>query len=282
MSVVDYLIERARRAAGQYRPPPAALAKPLRGARALEIGGPSPVFASDGRLPVYAVVASVDGVQFSASTHWHGDMGAGDYHVPGEAARGRLYIVDGAHLAGFDAESYDAVLSSHVVEHLANPLAALRAWVRVLRPGGHLLTVAPHMEGSFDHRRPVTPLAHMVQDEERAAGEDDLTHLEESLALHDRRRDVPWDDAEFATARRDNANTRLLHHHVFVTETLLTMLDHVGLELLGVAARRPHDIFVLARRPPDGAPVDNRAWLSPDAAWRRDSPFSRDRRRAAA
>ena len=35
---------------------------------------------------------------------------------------------------------------------------------RVARDGGHLLMVAPHMAGTFDPRRAVTPLAHMVGD----------------------------------------------------------------------------------------------------------------------
>ena len=79
-------------------------------------------------------------------------------------------------------------------------------------------------------------------------------------------------------ARRHNLTTRLLHHHVFVTESLLRLVAHCDLEIRAVHPRIPHDIFCLARRPLAGAdPPDNSAWVAPDAPWRRRSPFARDR-----
>ncbi len=43
----------------------------------------------------------------------------------------------------FAAESFDAVLCLEVIEHVANPFAAAREIVRVLRPNGRLLLTAP-------------------------------------------------------------------------------------------------------------------------------------------
>jgi SAM-dependent methyltransferase len=180
--------------------------------------------------------------------------------------------------------AYDAVISSHVIEHLADPLGALAAWRRITRPGGHLLLVAPHKEGTFDHRRPTTTLAHLVEDRERATGEDDLTHLAETLELHDRTRDADPSDAEtWAQQRRDNPATRLLHHHTFTTPSLLAALDHAGLELLAVQARHPHDIYVLGRWPAPGARPDNGAFMSspPRSPFRSDRARPRPHRRGA-
>ncbi|MEA2157582.1 MAG: hypothetical protein QOE11_3722, partial [Solirubrobacteraceae bacterium] len=156
-------------------------------------------------------------------------------------------------------------------------LAALAEWRRVVRPGGHLLMVAPHRDGTFDHRRPVTSLAHLVEDQRRGTGEDDLTHLEETLALHDFSRDVT-DPRTHAAWCRDNLAHRAIHHHTFTLRSLLEMLDHAGLELLAAEARWPHDIYVLARFPSAGGrPAGNARFLHPGAPAARRSPFASDR-----
>src|SRR3954447_22167418 len=80
MGVADKLRELRWRARGHYtRPLPTAFLEPLRGARALEVGGPSHVFSSKGLLPAYDICAAVDGVQFAADTIWHGEQGAGPF-----------------------------------------------------------------------------------------------------------------------------------------------------------------------------------------------------------
>jgi len=266
------------RATGHTRRPlPRAFWEPLQGTRALELGGPSTVFSADGLLAVYHLFEEVDGVQFSADTVWHGVMDAGRYVLPDGTDKGALRILDAGDLHAIADSSYDAVLSSHVVEHLANPLRALAEWRRVVRPGGHLLMVAPHMEGTFDHRRPVTALEHLVEDERQGTGEDDLTHLQETLALHDFARDVV-EAATQAAWWRDNLTHRAMHHHTFTTPSLLAMLDHAGLQLLAAEARWPHDIYVLARFPAAGAMrPDNARFLGPRAAATPHSPFQSDR-----
>jgi SAM-dependent methyltransferase len=276
MGVAAKLRELRWRAAGHYsRPLPEAFVAPLRGATALEVGGPSHVFSSAGLLPVYDACAAVDGVQFAAETIWHGEQSAGAFTPQPGPPTGAMHVTDGATLEGIPDASYDAILSSHVIEHLANPLGALTAWRRVARDDARLLLVAPHMSGTFDHRRAVTPLEHMVKDFERGTGEDDLTHLDETLALHDRSRDAePGDQAAWAAARRDNLRTRVLHHHVFTTDSLLALLDRAGIQLDAVEVRYPHDIYVLGRF---AAEPDNTALRGSRAAWRAGSPFAFDR-----
>ncbi|HWH93278.1 MAG TPA: methyltransferase domain-containing protein [Baekduia sp.] len=274
MGLADVLRNARWRAAGHMtRPLDHRFTAPLRGAAVLEIGGPSRLFAGDGLLPVYPIAASVDNVQFAAETAWHDLSGQPDF-APEDAPLGVQHLLDGAHLEGLADDGYDAVISSHVIEHLADPLGGLEAWARVARPGGHLLMVAPHHEGTFDRRRPVTTLQHMVDDHAVLRGEDDLTHLEETLLLHDHRRDVPQDRRAWEAERRDNVHSRVLHHHVFSTPSLLALLDHAGLELLACETRFPHDIYVLARFPgATGDRPDNTVFLQ--AA--RRSPFRSDR-----
>jgi SAM-dependent methyltransferase len=245
MGVVQKLIELRWRAAGHYtRPLPEPFTAPLRGARALEIGGPSAVFAT--LLPAYELCAGVDGVQFAEETVWHGTQSSTYHHAGTEL--GTLHVTEGDALAGFPDGTYDAILSSHVIEHFANPLRALEAWQRVCRPAAALVMVAPHKAGTFDHRRPVTPLAHMISDYERGTGEDDLTHLDETLRLHDRSREAPGpSQAVWEQQRRENVRHRMLHHHVFTTRSLVELLAHAGVDVHAVEVRYPHDIYVVGR-----------------------------------
>jgi len=51
-------------------------------------------------------------------------------------------VMDGSNLA-FADKSFDLLIASDVLEHIENEEAALREWVRVLRPGGTLLVFVP-------------------------------------------------------------------------------------------------------------------------------------------
>jgi SAM-dependent methyltransferase len=277
MGVYEKLRDLRWRAAGHYtRRLPEPFLAPLRGLSLLEVGGPSAVFGAGGLLPVYPAAQAVDGVQWAEETLWHGRQ-HGRY-VPDGTATGAVHVVEGGSLDGVADAAYDGVISSHVVEHFANPLGALRAWERVTRPGGALLLVAPHMAGTFDHRRPVTTLEHMIEDLERGTGEDDLTHLDETLRLHDRTRDAEGPDAEaWAQRRRDNLRHRVLHHHVFTTASLAALLGYAGVEIAAIETRYPHDIYVAGHFTGAQAVVDEELL---GAALRR-SPFKVDRAAAA-
>lgn len=50
---------------------------------------------------------------------------------------------DAQFLEGVADDSYDFVHSSHCLEHLRDPALGLRHWLRVVRPGGHLIVTVP-------------------------------------------------------------------------------------------------------------------------------------------
>ena len=64
-------------------------------------------------------------------------------------------------------ESQDFVIASHIIEHLANPLAMLVDIHRVLRDGGLLVLIVPDRHVTFDRSRQPTPLVHLVDEYER-------------------------------------------------------------------------------------------------------------------
>jgi len=69
-------------------------------------------------------------------------------------------VVAPAHRLPFAGSSFDFVLSSHVIEHVPDPVAALREWARVA--SRYVLVVVPHRDRTFDRDRPLTPVAELL------------------------------------------------------------------------------------------------------------------------
>jgi len=226
------------------------------GKRALEIGGPSTLFEQRSPLPVYPILDEVDNCLFSASTVWLPETRQGkNFRYDAGRRRGYQYICDGTDLHEISAGQYGCVLSCNNLEHIANPLKALTEWSRVLTDSGVMMVVVPAKDFTFDHRRSVATLAHLVRDWEHDVAEDDLSHLDEILSLHDLSRDLAAGDIDAFRERceRNNEN-RCLHHHVFDAELLASAMDFVGLQVCAVEAVLPYYWVAIARKiRPDGA-----------------------------
>ena len=250
----------------------------LEGRRGLELGGPSAIFARGGALPLYPLLEQLDNCDFASDTVWHGEAADGtEFTYDEERPPGRRLIRDATSLDGIEDASYDVVLASHTLEHIANPLLALSEWRRVVGADGHLVLVLPHLENTFDHRRPVTTLEHIEADFAASTPEDDPTHVREFIDLCDLRR-VPDELSREAFEQRtlDHTANRTVHHHVFDTDLAARLLDRAGCQLLWVETALPFHIVLVARA--NGPEPDNRDFLAPTAGWRRQSVFRRDRR----
>jgi len=248
MAISDFIREVRWRAAGHFQPLGEPFSKIFSGLRVLEVGGPSALFASEGLIPIYPHAELVDNSQFAEVTVWHEGI-ASKVFAPEGRPIGTQFVSDDPELRELPDATWDAVCSSHVIEHLANPLRSLETWQRLATPGGYLLIVAPHHEGTFDRNRPVTTLEHLIADRRMGTSEQDLSHLSEVLDRHDFSRDSEIYSERWEEQRRDNANTRMLHHHVFNTRSLLELLTYSGIEIVGHETRFPHDIYVLGRFP---------------------------------
>lgn len=240
----------------------------------LEIGGPSSVFGKRGCIPVYPVATRIDNCNFGSHTVWEGDIAGGYSFVFDDGkAPGRQYVVEASNLQGIEDACYDFVLSSHCIEHLANPLQGLAEWLRVLKEDGLLILIIPHKDGTFDHRRPVTSLDHLIQDFDTHTDEADMTHLEEILNLHDLSKDPGAGDFQFFRDRsKRNVENRCLHHHVFDTRLAVELVNHAGCQILAVELFLPYHIMIIARKVRRNQVVNNETfrgikiapcWLSP-------------------
>ena len=249
------------------------------GRSGLEVGGPSTVFGGRrGILPIYPEVGDLDNCNFSSQTAWNEHVEGATFVYEKGRAPGQQVIAEASDLATIPAARYGFLLSSHALEHCANPLKALGEWLRVLEEGGTLVLLLPHREGTFDHRRPVTPLEHLVADAAAGVGEDDMTHLEEILALHDLALDPGGGTPEqFRKRSAKNVENRCFHQHVFDTRAMVKLLDHIGVQLLAVETMQPFHVIAVARKLPPGSRPDNRAFLATGAAWVAASVFAGDR-----
>jgi SAM-dependent methyltransferase len=226
------------------------------GAGGLEIGGPSGRFRQHGMLPLYPALRSIDNVNYAAQTLWGEALEEGAPYVPAGRPTGVQFLREATDLLDIPEDSYDVVLSSHCLEHIANPLRALREWRRVCRPDGHLCLIVPHRDGTFDRKPPVTLIEHYRSDDENNVDEDDDTHFDEVIRCHDLRRDPgvrTSQDLEHRVA--NNRTVRGVHHHVFDLRNAALLIGEAGWTPTAAEARRPYDILVLAQNstaPPTG------------------------------
>lgn len=182
--------------------------------KGLEVGGPSFVFSG-----IYNHCETCDGVNFSADTIW-GDNSNTNYSYNGKVL-GKQFILDAVSLHSIPNEKYDFYISSNNLEHIANPMKALKEAYRVLKNGGIMIIVVPNRDETFDHNRDFTSFDHMLLDFENDIQESDLSHLKDIVDLHDYEMDVQCNGKEnFIERAKRNYENRCLHHHVFSKDSL--------------------------------------------------------------
>ena len=101
----------------------------------IEIGGPSRIF--ERRIPVYAHCGNPDFINFSTNTMWEKIYLKEPLYFKNKT--GRQYVAEATNLEFLDDNSYDFLISSNCLEHVANPVKALQEWARVTRKILYLL-----------------------------------------------------------------------------------------------------------------------------------------------
>src|SRR5207253_3236245 len=67
-------------------------------------------------------------------------------------------------LASFTDGSLDFIIANHLLEHLEDPIAALKEFERTLKPGGVVYLALPDQRLTFDRDRQLTPLDHLLEE----------------------------------------------------------------------------------------------------------------------
>lgn len=218
----------------------------LRGKKGIEIGGPSPsIFRST--LPIYSIISNLDSVNFSRTTKWEGEIKEGKTFFYYGKEPGTQYIAEASELNCIKTNTYDFLLSSNCLEHVANPIKALEEWIRVVKIDGYILLILPKKNDNFDNKRPITSFEHLLEDYKRNIAEDDLTHLNEVLELHDLSKDTNAGGFEkFKSTCMNNHNNREMHHHVFDLELIKKLFIYFNIQLIQVDENKS-DYFALGK-----------------------------------
>lgn len=86
------------------------------------------------------------------------------------------YVVGEAHRIPVEPRSLDFIYSSHVFEHLVNPLGHLEIWSGLLRPGGEVLMVIPDYIGSKDYLADASTMDEILAEYRHGGFEPSLDH----------------------------------------------------------------------------------------------------------
>ncbi len=114
------------------------------GKNGIEIGGVSRVFYRKNIFPVYPIVGHLDNCNFSNTTVWEGSINEGQtFQFDRKKPCGHQYISEATAMEYIPSGNYDFVLSSHMLEHTANPILALSEWKRLLKDQGMMVILLP-------------------------------------------------------------------------------------------------------------------------------------------
>lgn len=92
-------------------------------------------------------------------------------------------VDDGETLATIPAASQDFIIANHFLEHTENPIGTIETHLGKLKPGGILFYAVPDKRYTFDFRRPVTSLEHMIADYEEGPERSRAEHYTEWCRL---------------------------------------------------------------------------------------------------
>ena len=158
-------------------------------------------------------------------------------------------VDDGERLTSLPDGCADFIVANHFIEHTEDPISTLRNHFRVLRPGGIEYMAVPDKHHTFDRDRPVTPLEHLIRDEQEGPAWSRASHFEEWARLV---KHVPESEVQ-ACARALERADYSIHFHVWRLTDFLELLLHcraeAGLPLaIEAVERNGHEFVVIMRK----------------------------------
>ncbi|OGF49460.1 MAG: hypothetical protein A2231_12270 [Candidatus Firestonebacteria bacterium RIFOXYA2_FULL_40_8] len=127
-------------------------------------------------------------------------------------------------LGVFKDNSRDFVILRHVLEHLPDPVQAVKEIWRVLKPGGIFYLSVPDKRFTFDKERPVTTLEHLLEDHKnKATIKTDTAHYKEWLEKVELKKEKPVVNSLEELVKGEYR----IHFHVWEPECIPELLNHL-------------------------------------------------------
>ncbi len=161
-------------------------------------------------------------------------------------------FVDAQTLTGIPSGSLDFVISAHVIEHLPDPIGAIRGAIRVLKPGGIHFLAVPDMRMTHDRNRSPTTLEHLLSDElDGGTGTRRQAYEEHCRYVHTiYHPPIPGEQFDLDVARIDKENMDI-HWHAWTGETFRILLDAIaaryGFQTIAQVPVQNENIFVVRK-----------------------------------
>ena len=142
--------------------------------------------------------------------------------------------IDKDSLTQFKEHSFDFVICSHVIEHLANPINCIESLFRITKIGGQVVIAVPDKNYTFDRSRSLTSFEHLKEEFKNNITEvTDEHYLDFLNAVHP---DVMNSSPEAAIKALKSVRERKEHAHVWTSESFKDFLIH-SYRLLSIRAQ---------------------------------------------
>ncbi len=158
-------------------------------------------------------------------------------------------IDNGEELKFIAPASQDFIVANHFLEHCENPIKTLMTHISRLKPGGVLYLAVPDRDKTFDRRRPVTLLEHVIRDFRDGPERSRYEHYREWACLHENTPEERADDRARDLMKRRYS----IHYHVWRRADFSDLLNYVKTELKAgftvqdTASCRNEFIFILRK-----------------------------------
>jgi SAM-dependent methyltransferase len=206
----------------------------------VEIGG-----ASGSGKTIYEHARNIDNVVFANDTIWSKHTDEYKFY-PGKV--GKTIINDAVNIDKVLDKTYDFCFASHSLEHIANPIKALKEWLRIIKDNGHIALVLPEKSLCFDWKRKYTTFDRLKEQYDKNKGEDDLSTLPEILLNHDLSKDLPAGTfLQFRKRSQKNFDNRCLHHFVYSPELLKELCNYLKCEFVYTETRGIDIWFIMKK-----------------------------------
>jgi SAM-dependent methyltransferase len=132
-------------------------------------------------------------------------------------------VDDGERLETIADASQDFIVANHFLEHCENPIGTIETHLGKLRPGGVLFYAVPDKRYTFDFRRPVVELEHLVEDYVNGPAGSRSEHYEEWSRLVLAEGAEP-EEQTLARARQLEEDAYSIHMHAWTQAEFLAMI----------------------------------------------------------
>jgi SAM-dependent methyltransferase len=141
----------------------------------------------------------------------------------GESIKSPDVVADAEDLGLISDESVDFVIARHVLEHIPNPIKALKEFYRVLKNNSILYISLPDKRYSFDSERPVTKLEHIYKDYKNSVKITDCDdHFVEWLNYVELKKDKP------IAKTLDEIKKHTIHFHVWDADAMIEIFNYLN------------------------------------------------------